>query len=357
MAKQLTYYEQKNMDYTVKLREVLSELPPFCRDFFRAMEPKSQPKTRISYAYDLRIFFNFLLEHNPAFKHYTLRDFSLKDLEKLQAIDIEEYEEFLKLYDSDDKVITNTEKGLARKMSSLRSFFNYYFKHQMIATNPPMQVSMPKLHQKAIIRLDVDEVASLLDYIVNCGENLTGQKKAYYEKTRFRDLALITLLLGTGVRVSECVGLDINDVDFKNNSIKVTRKGGNQMYVYFGNEVEMALYDYLNEDRLHTTPVPGHENALFLSMQRKRISVRTVEELVRKYTTQVTPNKHITPHKFRSTYGTNLYRETGDIYLVADVLGHKDVNTTKKHYADLGDERRRMAATAVTLREKRDLTN
>lgn len=355
MSKPVSYYEQKNMDYTTKLREVLAELPAFCRDFFRAMEPKTQPKTRISYAYDLRIFFNFLIEKNPVFKDYALADFKLSDLDKLQAVDIEEYEEYLKLYDaSGDKTITNTEKGLARKMSSLRSFYNYYFKHLMITTNPPMQVAMPKLHQKAIIRLDVDEVAELLDYIENCGESLSGQKKVYYEKTKYRDLALITLLLGTGIRVSECVGLDMNDVDFKNNSIKVTRKGGNQMYVYFGNEVENALYDYLNQTRLHTTPLPGYENALFLSMQRKRISVRSVEELVHKYSMQVTPNKHITPHKFRSTYGTNLYRETGDIYLVADVLGHKDVNTTKKHYADMGDDRRRMAASAVILREKRE---
>ena len=124
------------------------------------------------------------------------------------------------------------------------------------------------------------------------------------------------------------------------------------MYVYFGSEVEMALYDYIEQIRKHTDALPGHENALFLSVQRKRISVRAVQDLVHKYASQVTPNKHITPHKLRSTYGTNLYRETGDIYLVADVLGHKDVNTTKKHYADLGDERRRKAATAVKLREE-----
>ena len=123
------------------------------------------------------------------------------------------------------------------------------------------------------------------------------------------------------------------------------------MYFFFGNEVEIALYDYLNNDRNRIVPHEGHENALFLSMQRKRISVRAVEDLVHKYTVQVTPNKHITPHKLRSTYGTNLYKETGDIYLVADVLGHKDINTTKKHYAAIGDDRRRLAATAVRLRE------
>lgn len=349
--RELTYHEQINLDNTVRLREILAQLPAFCRDFFRAIESTTQPKTRISYAYDLRIFFNFLMTEKDMFKGYQMTDFKACDLDRLSPVDIEEYQDYLKLYDGNDKIITNTEKGLARKMSSLRSFYNYYYKRQMIQNNPALLVDMPKLHEKAIIRLDIDEVASLLDYIESCGDQLTGQKKAYHEKTKFRDLALITLLLGTGIRVSECVGLDLNDIDFKNNSIKVTRKGGSQMYVFFGNEVEIALYDYLNNDRNHAVPLEGHENALFLSMQRKRLSVRSVEDLVKKYTMQVTPNKHITPHKLRSTYGTNLYKETGDIYLVADVLGHKDINTTKKHYAAIGDERRRLAATAVKLRE------
>ena len=344
---QLTYHEQMNIENTVRLRNILRELPLFCKDYFRAIEPTTSSKTRISYAYDLRIFFNYLIENNPLYKDFQLKDFTLAHLEQLEPVDIEEYQEYLKLYDMDHRMLTNTEKGLARKMSSLRSFYNYYYKHRMIKNNPAQLVAMPKLHEKAIIRLDVDEVASLLDFVENCGSQLKGQKKAYYEKTKYRDLAIMTLLLGTGIRVSECVGLDLNDVDFKNNSIKVTRKGGNQMYVYFGSEVESALYDYLNLTRNITVPLAGHENALFLSSQKKRISVRTVEDLVKKYATQVTPNKHITPHKLRSTYGTNLYRETGDIYLVADVLGHRDVNTTKKHYAALGDERRRQPASAV----------
>ena len=173
----------------------------------------------------------------------------------------------------------------------------------------------------------------------------------YYEKTKERDLALITLLLGTGIRVSECVGLDVEDLDFKNNGIKVTRKGGGEMIVYFGSEVEAALRRYL-KIRDNITPVSGHEHALFYSTQKKRLGVQAVENLVKKYASQITTTKKITPHKLRSTYGTALYQETGDIYLVADVLGHRDVNTTKKHYAAIDDNRRRKAASAVTLREK-----
>lgn len=209
---------------------------------------------------------------------------------------------------------------------------------------------MPKLHEKEIIRLDVDEVALLLDEVEQ-GDKLTDKQKNYHAKTKTRDLALLTLLLGTGIRVSECVGLNISDIDFKNGGIRIYRKGGKEVTVYFGTEVEDALLDYL-EERDRIIPEQGHEDALFLSLQRRRMAVRSVENLVKKYARTVAPLKPITPHKLRSTYGTNLYRETGDIYLVADVLGHSDVNTTKRHYAALEDERRRSARNKVRLREK-----
>lgn len=350
MDKKVTYHEQTDVENTLRLRDVLKTLPPFCKDFFRAIEPRTTTKTRISYAYDIRIFFQFLLEQNPAFRDWSMDAFTVDVLDQITAVDLEEYEEYLKVYQAGDKTETNGERGLKRKMSSLRSFYAYYFKREMIHTNPTVLVDVPKIHQKSIIRLEADEVALLLDYIEHGGDELTGQKKVYYEKTKDRDLALVTLLLGTGVRVSECVGLDIEDVDFKNNGIKVTRKGGNEMVVYFGPEVEKALKNYL-EVRKNIIPVEGHEHALFYSTQRKRIGVQAVENLVKKYARQVTTTKKITPHKLRSTYGTALYQETGDIYLVADVLGHKDVNTTKKHYAALDDSRRRQAATAVKLRE------
>ena len=346
-----TYHEQTYIDNTLRLRDILNTMPPFAKDYFRAIEPTTSAKTRISYAYDIRVFFRFLVDQNPIYKNYTMDMFTLHDLECIEPIDIEEYQEYLKVYKNDEKQITNQERGLSRKMSALRSFYSYYYKHQAITKNPTLLVDMPKLHEKAIVRLDVDEVAMLLDHVEQCGAQLTGQRKVYYEKNKSRDLAILTLLLGTGIRVSECVGLDIQDVDLKNNGIKVTRKGGNEMVVYFGEEVKQALLTYLEGDRAATTPLPEYENALFLSTQKKRIGVQAVENMVKKYAREVTPNKKITPHKLRSTYGTSLYKETGDIYLVADVLGHKDVNTTKKHYAAIDENRRRQAASAVKLRE------
>ena len=359
------YHEQNDMENIRKLREVLKTLPGFAKDYFRAVEPTTSTKTRISYAYDIRVFFRFLIEENPLYKHYQTTDFKLSDLDQIEAVDIEEYQEYLKLYQKRISVsggdtegeafdvidITNGERGLKRKMSALRSFYAYFYKRQLLEHNPTVFVDMPKLHDKAIIRLDVDETARLLDFIEHGGDGLTGQKKVYYEKTKERDLAIVTLLLGTGIRVSECVGLDITDVDFRNNGIKVTRKGGSEMIVYFGDEVETALKNYINGSRKHIVAQEGHEQALFYSTQRRRIGVGAVENLVKKYAKEVTPLKKITPHKLLSTYGTTLYQETGDIYLVADVLGHKDVNTTRKHYAAQDENRRRMAAKAVKLRE------
>lgn len=351
--KQLSYHEQKDIENIKKLREMIKALPPFCTDFFRGIEPRTSSRTRIAYAYDLSVFFDFLAKENPVFRRMDRLEIRLEQLDQLTVSDMEEYMEYLKYrFNDHNQEVTNKERGIMRKISSLKSFYNYFYRNEKIKNNPAALVRLPKLHEKEIIRLDVDEVALLLDEVEQ-GESLTEKQKAFHKKTRVRDLALLTLLLGTGIRVSECVGLDIQDVDFKNGGIHIHRKGGKEVTVYFGIEVEDALQDYLDE-RFGIDAVPGNENALFLSLQRKRITVRSVENLVKKYAKIVTPLKKITPHKLRSTYGTNLYRETGDIYLVADVLGHSDVNTTKKHYAALEDERRRSARNAVRLRENRD---
>ena len=181
---------------------------------------------------------------------------------------------------------------------------------------------------------------------------LNEQEREAIEKADFsaKERTFVYLCLYAGLRRGEALALKRNDVDFKNDGIRIHRKGGKEVVVYFGDEVESALLSYI-EERKKTEAVAGHEEALFLSLQKKRISVRAVEKLVKKYAQTVTTVKHITPHKLRSTYGTNLYRETGDIYLVADVLGHNDVNTTKKHYAALEDDRRRGARNAVKLRD------
>ncbi len=350
MANNNNYHDQQSKQNILKMRAVLDTLPEFCRDFFRGIEEYTSARTRLAYAYDIRVFFEYLQSQNSICKKMDMKEIPLSILELITRRDIEEYLEYISYYEKDGKEITNDERGKKRKLAALRSFYNYYFQNEMIEKNPASLVPLPKQHEKEIIRLEPNEVAILLDQ-VEAGTKLTKKESVYHEKTKVRDVALLTLLLGTGIRVSECVGLNIQDVDFEKNAIKIRRKGGYETVLYFGDEVEHALKDYI-EHRKHIIPENGHEDALFLSLQNRRIAVRSVENLVKKYASRVTSIKKITPHKLRSTYGTTLYQETGDIYLVADVLGHKDVNTTKKHYAALEDERRRMAAKAVHLREK-----
>ncbi len=343
------YYEDVNLKNELKLREMLKKMPAFCKQFFIGIEPRTSSRTRLAYAYDLDTFFDYLKQNNPLLKTVDVTSLPLSILNQITPQDIEEYLFYLKYYEKDGVAHANDERGIKRKLASLRTFYRYLYKNEMIENDPAIKVDMPKIHDKTIVRLDADEVALLLD-VVESGENLTARQQIYHEKTKKRDLAILTLLLGTGIRVSECVGLDLDDVDFKNNGIKIHRKGGAEVIVYFGDEVRQALLGYM-EERNQIEALDGSTNALFLSLKKSRINVRSVENLVKKYAKLVTSLKNITPHKLRSTYGTALYRETGDIYLVADVLGHKDVNTTKKHYAAIEDDRRRSAAKFVHLRE------
>ena len=350
--KQFTYHDEQNRNNILRLRELLATLPPFCKEYFFVIEDYTSTRTRLAYAYDLRVFFEFLHTNNPICAKTEITEFKIELLDQITRDDILEYLSFMSYYSKDGKEITNEERGKKRKIASLRSFYKYFFENEKIKTNPASLVPVPKQHERDIIRLEHNEVDTLLDK-VEAGSKLTKKELMYHQKTKTRDVALLTLLLGTGIRVSECVGLDLNDVDFEVNGIRILRKGGKEAVVYFGEEVENALLDYF-EEREYIVPMEGHENALFLSLQNRRITVRSVENLVKKYASRVTTLKKITPHKLRSTYGTSLYQETEDIYLVADVLGHNDVNTTRKHYAAQADMHRRMAANKVRLREKND---
>lgn len=343
------YHEETKRRLILRLRDLLMELPEFCFEYFRGIETTTSERTRCGYATDLKIFFHFLAENKRAFRDKAVQDLTLDDLNSIDVTDIERFLDYVTIYSSEDeRELSNGEKGKARKVAAIRSIFKYFYRKQKIQANPASLIDTPKIHDKNIIRLDMDEMSRLMEE-VESGQKLTKKQQEFHKVTRKRDVALISVLLGTGMRVSEFVGLNIGDIDHKNNGLKITRKGGNESVVYFGEEIRQALDDYL-EERKTIIPATGHEEALFLSIQKKRISVRAVEDLVTKYASVVTTMKHITPHKLRSSYGTALYTETGDIYLVADVLGHKDVNTTKKHYAQMQDSRRRMAATAVTLR-------
>ena len=354
MAEQ-NYFEEQKLKDTKHLRELTLQLPHFMGEFFRSLSQSTSVKTCIAYAYDLKLFFQYMLQNHNEFNEKTMDNLTINDLSLIESEDIDRFIEFVTYYQKPDPqnpeiMITyaNDEKGKVRKLSSIRSMYRYFYKRKKVKSNPAAIVDAPKVHDKAIVRLEVNEMCDLLDEVEK-GENLTKHQKQYHNYTQKRDLAIVTLLMGTGMRVSECVGINISDIDFSTNGIKITRKGGNQVVLYFGDEVHDAIYDYINERKKNPADT---EDALFLSMQGKRISVRSVQNLVKKYSQLSVKLKNISPHKLRSTYGTNLYHETGDIYLVADVLGHSDVNTTKRHYAQMEDDRRKAAAKIIKLRKE-----
>lgn len=326
-----------------KIGGYLQDLPEYCYDFFTGIENNTSSLTRVNYAMDLSIFFDYFAKN--IFKKPAI-DITLTDLDSIEARHIEGFLSYLSFYEMGDKVYKNNERGKARKLASVRSFFKYLFNHDMIEKNVASKVPTPKLHNKEIIRLEGNEVDKILDAVIE-PKTFSERQKKYNENTKIRDNAIVTLFLGTGIRVSELVGLNVEDFDFDQNAFKVTRKGGNQTILYYPNEVKYAVEEWIAHRS--TLPLDKDEHALFISLQNRRICVRTVENLVKKFAKESTPLKKISPHKLRSTFGTNLYRETKDIYIVADVLGHKDVNTTKRHYAAISEDMRKNVASKVKL--------
>lgn len=344
----LSYYEQRDLDNMHKIGNYVSKLPEYCYDYIIGIESTTSSLTRLNYAMDLHVFFEYLSQY--VIKK-PIMQITLDDLEDLEARDIENYLSHLSFYEIDEKVVKNSERGKARKLASVRSFFKYLFNHDLLKADVASKVKTPKLHTKQIIRLETDEVERLLD-AVDRPVTFSERQKNYNLNTKTRDNAIVTLFLGTGIRISELVGLNIEDFDFNQNAFKVTRKGGNQSILYFSDEVKNALKEWL--EKRETLDLPPEERAMFISLQNKRICVRAVENLVKKFAREGAPLKKISPHKLRSTFGTNLYKETKDIYIVADVLGHKDVNTTKKHYAAINEDMRKAVADIIKIRKDDD---
>lgn len=346
MKTQNNYFLERDKINRKQINERLAILPQYCREHILSLENTTSSLTRLGYVNDLAIFFDFI----SRFKFdIPIAQISFAHIEKITALDINSFLSYLSFYNYNGKNYKNGERGKARKLASIRSLFKFLFCSDYIKSDVASKVTTPKMHDKEIIRLNSIEVNDIIEE-AEMPYNFSIRQQNYLQHTRERDVAILTLFLGTGIRVSELVGLNLEDFDFETMSFKITRKGGNQAVLYFSDEVKFALTNWL-ENRA-TREIPTNEKAMFTSLQNRRISVRAVEKLVKKYAQAITPLKKITPHKLRSTYGTSLYHATQDIYIVADVLGHRDVNTTKKHYAAMSEDLRQKAADKIKLRKE-----
>lgn len=336
--------DHKNTElyYSDKAAMLLQDMPSYVKMYIRAIHNRTSPRTRYEYLKDIQCFLDYAKDI------FDTESIEVDDLKKFSKINFEEYFEYLEHYEKNGKECTNGRTSIKRKLSSLRKFFAYLFENEMIPSDEIRKVEMPKLHKKEIIRLDTDEAVNFLN-AVEKGGTLTEKEQTYHNIQSVRDSALVYLMLTSGIRVSECSELDITDIDIDKCCIHIIRKGGDEATVYFSDEAAAYIKDYLawRADTLKNC----NEKALFISSRKQRLSVRSIEVLIKKYAARAVPLKHITPHKLRSTFATNLYNETGDIYLVAETLGHKDVTTTKDHYANLSDKRKEENRNRVQFRK------
>ena len=346
MANTISYHMQQTEYYNKKTQELLNELPDYCTAFVNYKYYTMEPRSRCGYVQDLRIFFHFIKENNPTVKDMEVKDIPLELLDQLDQDDIVEYLKWLGSYSIDGKYYRNGNVGLKRKLASLRTFYKYISSQKgMITNNPAIKVELPKLNKPNIRTLENWEREDFLEFFeykyqetLEKIENTPKEKLLFQDKTApaiiKRNKAIFYMLIGTGMRVSELVGIDIRDIKEETGRVNIVRKGGDHDYVLLSEEVIDVLYEYIREFRSQLAGKNCQTDALFISQKKTRLTVRSIERMISSYADEVFGTNHgLTPHKLRATYGTQYYAETGDISSTADVLGNT-VSVAQKHYVN-----------------------
>ena len=317
----------------IKLNEMLDDMPTFCKQFIISKNYSLAIRTRIAYAGDLNVFLQFVKHHLPEYGSVPIKELPLKAISELKSTDIETFLAYLDNYSIGDKHLSNKNLGKQRKLAAVREMYRYLCKCEIISSNPAAIIDTPKTKDKDIRALTAEEKDAIFAALLPSYEK--DKSKYQLKKTLYnRDLAIVTLFLGTGIRLSELVGLNLDDVNMKEHMIFTLAKGGKYLQHFFNDEVYDALDKYLTYTRPGLVSKNPGEQAVFLSRLGKRIDKRTVQMMVKNCSTEALgARKSISPHKLRSTYGTDLYAYSGDIALVSDNLGHRNISTTKQYYA------------------------
>ncbi|RHS84687.1 integrase [Clostridium sp. AM42-36] len=329
-------FKEKTLNnYGLKTDMMISQMPVFMEEYKNFMSNTVADSSLYAYTRDIKDFFIYLTQDSEK----KIKDISLDDIAKLRAKDISNYLVYVKRHQHKDEIVTNADVTLRRILSSIKSLFSTLYNIDLIPSNESTKVKAPALKEHEIIKMDEDGREKFLRK-VKYGSGLSKKQQEYHKRYGIRDFTIISLMLSTGIRISECVGLNMEDVDFKNHAIKIIRKGGNFANVYFSDKVE-ELLSYYMEYRRDIEPNIACDDldkkALFLSSQRKRYTIRGIEYMVKKYAKSSEEFAKITPHKFRSTFGTLLYNKTKDLYAVSNALGHKSIEVAHKHYVNAGD--------------------
>ncbi|ETJ99202.1 site-specific recombinase, phage integrase family [Eubacterium nodatum ATCC 33099] len=338
----------KENEITMECEEIESVLPNFLRSFFIYLRGNVLPMTRLAYLRDIKVFFNYLISETDLTSATEIKEISIKEINEIKAMDVNLYLDFSRRYkietDSNITVYENHNKTLARKKSSLSVMFKQLYRDELVSRNitdgfDPIRVQ--KISEREIKALEDDEVLSMLD-AVSKGIGLTPHERVYWEKTKKRDKTILILFLTYGLRLSELQQLNISSFNFTREEFKIYRKRGKESTMPLNKSVTKVIIDYINNER-RTDDVlePSHKDALFLSLQGKRMTQRQIRDLVKKYTSialKTSRSAGYSPHKLRATAATSLIGRGNSIYDVAALLDHEQVTTTQlyaKHRANV----------------------
>lgn len=304
-------------------------------------------RTEESYYIDIRTFLRYLrITHNDVesdadFETIEIKNVPISWIKEFTLTDAYQYLRYLK----DER--NNSAKTRAHKATAIKQFFNYLHKKAGVIQNDPLvDLELPRIKQALPKYLTLDESLELL-------ENMNKDSKNYT-----RDYCILVLFLNCGMRLSELVGLDLNDYSEENSTLRLLGKGNKERIVYLNNACKAALNDYLQIRRQLKPKSAEHKNAMFYSANRTRIAKRRVQQIVEENLALAgLNNKGITTHKLRHTAATLMYQHGNvDTLVLKDILGHKSIATTEI-YTHLSNENLKNAADANPLANVKKVTN
>lgn len=351
MAKKINNKSSKPNNIVIRDSNVMdecmlleSQLPPFMKDYFIYLRGAVAVTTRRAYLNDIKFFCNYIIESGLYTNAENLSDISLDDFSEISARDINIFlgdycNRYYKEVDSDRILYENNNKSLARKKSSISTLFKFLYRNCQLKddiTGGFNPIKLPKPQPDAIKRLEIDEVATMLDVVEN-GNGLTDKERDYWLKTKLRDKAILVLFVTYGLRLNELRELNISSFNFSRGEFMIYRKRGKEVLMPINQACEKVVKDYIEYERPKSSDI-GEEDqdALFLSLQKKRMTARSIRDLVKKYTSiamKTTRDKGYSPHKLRATAATSLIETGFSIYDVQNLMDHDNVTTTQLYAA------------------------
>lgn len=333
----------KENEIIEKCLEIQESLPRFLNGFFVYLKGSILPTTRLAYLQDIRFFCNYLINETDLTEAKDPRDIKLEEFAKIEAADVNVFIDYCRKYKVEKGNIVyiyeNDKRSLSRKKSSISSLFKYLYRDGLISKNITDgfdPIKLPKPGEREIKALQDDEVMRMLD-AVSSGKKLTKKEREFWEKTKKRDKAILILFLTYGLRLSELQQLNLSSFNFSRGEFKIYRKRGKESIMPLNKTVLKCVYEYINEERVSDENLsPEHKDALFLSLQGKRMTERQIRELVKKYTAiglATSRDNGYSPHKLRATAATSLIGRGNSIYDVQALLDHENITTTQLYAA------------------------